>query len=92
MTPQVHFVLQTRWEVAGKPNEGWVWPALTAAGHIDQSSLKKQHARAFRLANTSIAKRNENGAQEKLLAPWVLTPSGTRFSHVWVNLAAMHGH
>lgn len=25
-TPRVRFILETRWEFAGKPTEGWVWP------------------------------------------------------------------
>jgi integrase len=29
----------------------WVFPAQTASGHIEQSSLKKQHASACRMAN-----------------------------------------
>jgi hypothetical protein len=34
-----------------------VWPAPTRSGHVDHSSLKKQHARAFRTANAE-AKKN----------------------------------
>ena len=48
MTPRVRAILQTRWESAGRPIEGWIWPAPTCSGHIDRSSLKKQHARALR--------------------------------------------
>ena len=36
---------------------GLVWPAPTRSGHVDHSSLKKQHARAFRTANAE-AKKN----------------------------------
>jgi integrase len=54
MTPRVRGILETRWEDAGKPAEGWVWPAATRSGHFESSSLKKQHARAFtRLAEES---------------------------------------
>jgi integrase len=56
MTPRVRATLERRWEGAGKPVEGWVWPAPTRSGHIDHSSLKKQHARAFRIANTKAKK------------------------------------
>ena len=34
-----------------------MWPAPTRSGHIDHSSLKKQHAKAFRLVNAE-AKKN----------------------------------
>jgi len=48
MTPRVRATLERRWERSGKPTEGWVWPAPTRSGHVDHSSFKKQHARAFR--------------------------------------------
>jgi len=50
MTPRVRNVLQTRWESIGNPVEGWVWPAPTRSGHIDRSSLKKQHRNALRVS------------------------------------------
>jgi integrase len=49
MTPRVRFILETRWEIANKPLNGWVWPAPTKSGHVNHASLKKQHTRAFRL-------------------------------------------
>jgi len=51
MTPRVRAVLQARWENAGKPSEGWIWPAPTRAGHVDRSSLKKQHKKALRISS-----------------------------------------
>jgi integrase len=50
MTPRVRKVLETRWDAAGRPSEGFVWVAPTASGHIEPSSLKKQHAKALRLS------------------------------------------
>ncbi|HXX13948.1 MAG TPA: tyrosine-type recombinase/integrase [Candidatus Eremiobacteraceae bacterium] len=50
MTPRVRHVLETRWERAGKPLEGWVWPAATRSGHLEGSSIKKQHAKALRMS------------------------------------------
>ena len=50
VTPSVRAVLEKRWEAAGKPLEGWVWPAPTQSGHVEPSSLKKQHRRALRIA------------------------------------------
>ena len=100
MTPRVRFVLETRWEVAGKPSDGWVWPAPTKSGHINQSSLKKQHARAFRLANEEIKKKaQESKTKPSLLKPWVLysfrhtflTRLGESGCDVW-TLARIAGH
>jgi integrase len=50
MTPQVREVLEKRWESAGKPPEGWVWPAPTRSGHVEPSSLKKQHRKTLGIA------------------------------------------
>jgi len=49
-TPRVRAVLQTRWGMAGHPEEGWVWPATTKSGHVEPCSLKRQHRRALRLS------------------------------------------
>ncbi|MFZ1114024.1 MAG: site-specific integrase, partial [Candidatus Acidiferrales bacterium] len=51
MTPRVRAILESRWERAGKPEEGWVWPAPTRSGHVESSSLKKQHRKALTLSN-----------------------------------------
>lgn len=40
----------SRWDAAGKPGEGWIWPAPTKSGHIEHSTLKKQHRRALQLS------------------------------------------
>ena len=50
MTPRVRKALQSRWESAGKPNEGWIWAAPTRSGHIEPSSLKKQNSKTLRLS------------------------------------------
>jgi len=50
MTPRVRALLQARWERTGKPAEGWIWPAATRNGHVDRSSLKKQHKKALQLS------------------------------------------
>jgi integrase len=51
MTPRVRHILETRWNAERRPSEGYVWPAPTKTGHIEPSSLKKQHAKALRLSN-----------------------------------------
>lgn len=50
MTPRVRAILEGRWKLAGEPLEGWVWPAPTRSGHIESSSLKKQHAKAIKIS------------------------------------------
>jgi len=50
MTPRVRAILESRWERDGKPAEGWAWSAPTRSGHIESSSLKKQHRKALTLS------------------------------------------
>ena len=50
MSPRVRALLERRWEVAKTPSEGWVWATATASGHIEPSTVKKQHQRALRLS------------------------------------------
>jgi hypothetical protein len=70
MSAQVSFILETRWELAGKPSEGWIWPAATKVGHVDHSTLKKKHALTFRNANSAIRERNQRDhTQDEELIP-----------------------
>jgi hypothetical protein len=48
MSQRVRQILESRWQQQGQPESGWAWPAPTASGHIEASSLKKGHARALR--------------------------------------------
>ena len=50
MSPRVRSLLEQRWVAAGRPSEGWIWPAPTKTGHIDHSTLKKQHARTLKVS------------------------------------------
>ena len=50
MTPRVRSIFEKRWLASGRPSAGWIWPAPTKAGHINHSSLKKQHAKALKLS------------------------------------------
>src|SRR3989442_12290499 len=48
MTTRVRAILEARCQAAGKPEKGWTWPAPTRTGHMEPSTLKKQHYRALR--------------------------------------------
>jgi integrase len=50
MSPRVRALMERRWQAAKMPSEGWVWAAATASGHIEPSTVKKQHQRALRLS------------------------------------------
>jgi integrase len=79
MTLRVRAILQPRWEAAGKPREGWVWSAPTRSGHIESSSLKKQHQKAqglskvrsfvlYSLRHTFLTRLGESGCDAWTLA------------------------
>ena len=94
MTPRVRATLERRWEDSSKPFEGWLWPAPTQSGHIDHSSLKKQHARAFRTLNTEAKKNKVLPVRPFVLYSFrhtFLTRLGQSGCDVW-TLARIAGH
>ena len=50
LSPRVRALLEHRWRTASAPLEGWVWSSATKSGHIEPSTLKKQHRNAIRLS------------------------------------------
>ena len=94
MTPRVRAILENRWERAGKPVEGWLWPAQTRSGHVEVSSLRKHHSKAFDLIAEEAAKN-----KLKPVRPFVLyslrhtflTRLGESGCDVW-TLARIAGH
>lgn len=68
MTPRVKAVLEMR--LTNENGATWVFPARTKSGHIEPSSLKKQHARAVMEA-TRILKA-ESGREDAKLDPFEL--------------------
>jgi len=94
MTPRVRAVLESRWEAAGKPQEGFVWTAGTRSGHVEPSSLRKHHARAFETMAEEAAKRNEQPTRPFVLYSrrhTFLTRLGQSGCDVW-TLARIAGH
>jgi len=94
MSPRVRALVESRWNEAGRPEEGWVWPAPTASGHVEPSSLRSNHANTFKTIADEAAKRNE-----KRVRPFVLyslrhtflTRLGQSGCNVW-TLARIAGH
>jgi len=94
MTSRVRTILERQWEHAGKPVEGWVWTAATASGHVEPSTVKKQHARTFRTIAEQATKN-----ELKPVRPFVLyalrhtflTRLGEAGCNVW-TLARIAGH
>ena len=47
ITPRVHALLTARWEAAGKPSAGWVFPNGGKFGHFSEDVAKDQHKKAL---------------------------------------------
>jgi len=94
ITKRVRDVLESHWETAGKPSEGWLWPAATKSGHMESFSLKKKHAKVFK--TIAIGAKEGKG---KTVRPFVLyslrhtflTRLGESGCDVW-TLARIAGH
>ena len=94
MTPRVRALVEARWESAGKADEGWIFIASTKSGHVEKSTLKKQHKAVFKTLKEE-AERNH----EKSVRPFVLydlrhtflTRLGESGCDAW-TLARIAGH
>jgi integrase len=94
MTPRVRSVLESSWNAAGKPEEGWVWVAPTRSGHVEPSSVRKHHAKAFETIANQASKRNEKPVRPfvlYLLRHTFLTRLGQSGCDAW-TLARIAGH
>jgi integrase len=69
MTPRVRAVLDACWSNARKPDEGWVWLAATRSGHVEPSSLRKQHSKTFETIADEASKRKASASIRSVLAP-----------------------
>jgi integrase len=94
MTPRVRSVIESRWDAAQKADEGWIWPASTRSGHVEPSSLRKQHATTFKTLTIEAAKRNEKPVRPFVLYSLrhtFLTRLGQSGCDAW-TLARIAGH
>jgi integrase len=94
MSERVRTILEDRWERALKPVEGWIWPAPTRSGHVEVSSLRKQHAKAFAVIGEEATKNNHKPVRPFVLYSLrhtFLTRLGESGCDVW-TLARIAGH
>jgi integrase len=79
MTPNVYALLQARYEAAGRPAEGWVFPSGSSEGHFNGNAAKDQHAHALKdsgvqrfepyiLRHTALTNLAKKGADAHTLA------------------------
>ncbi len=94
ITPRVRTILESRWENAGKPLEGWVWAAPTRSGHMESSSLKRQHKQVFKILTAQAQKNNQQPFRRFVLYSLrhtFLTRLGESGCDAW-TLARIAGH
>jgi integrase len=94
MTPRVRQTLEIRWESVGKPVDGWIWSAPTKSGHVEPSSLRRQHAKAFATIAEEASKRDEKPVRPFVLYSMrhtFLTRLGESGCDAW-TLARIAGH
>jgi integrase len=94
MTARVRSIMKARWEKCGKSCEGWVWTAQSRSGHMESSSLKRQHKQVFK----TLAKNSEEANQKPFsrfvlysLRHTFLTRLGESGCDTW-TLAKIAGH
>jgi integrase len=79
MVPEVYAVLRQRYEIACQPENGWVFPAPTASGHVEQSGMRYQHLKTLKesgvtpfepycLRHTALTRLAESGCDSFTLA------------------------
>jgi integrase len=94
MTPRVRKILEARWEAAGKPVEGWIWSAPTHSGHMESSTLKRQHRQTFQAIALEAKKNNQKPVRKFVLYSLrhtFLTRLGESGCDAW-TLARIAGH
>jgi len=94
MTPRVRNILETRWKNVGKPLEHWVWAAQTRSGHIESSSLKRQHKHVFKSLAEQVQENNQKAIRRFVLYSLrhtFLTRLGESGCDAW-TLARIAGH
>ncbi len=80
--------------LVGKPEEGWVWAAPTRSGHMESSSLKRQHKLIFKILAEQAQENNQKPVRKFVLYSLrhtFLTRLGESGCDVW-TLARIAGH
>ena len=92
MVPAVYAALRARWEAAGSPESGWLFPTSSGEGHLNKDTAKDQHKRAIARVNAK-AKPNDT---LKHFQPYILRHTAlTRLAEAGCDvftLARIAGH
>ena len=95
MIPAVFDALRNRHKDQGCPGEGWVFPTASRSGHIEESSAKQWHAKAFTNLEAE-RKEDPNLTEIKRFEPYCLRHTAlTRLAEAGCDaftLAKIAGH
>lgn len=87
MTPRVRGIIEARWLAAGKPKNGWVFPAKRAkAGHIVDNTVYEPHTNAVKTAGLNPREFVLYALRHTCLTRW-----GDSGMDAW-TLARLAGH
>ena len=50
LTSRVYALLRVRYEGAGRPAEGWIFPSTSKVGHLNGDTAKEQHKKALEIS------------------------------------------
>lgn len=95
MTARVRSILVTRWEAAGKPDTGWVFPAETKSGHVEPSTLRLQHKAAFTTLREKAKQENDDKPVQAFVLYCLRHTALTRWAEAGMSpflLAQLAGH
>lgn len=70
MVPAVYAALKARWEQAGKPEVGWMFPTGSREGHLNKDTAKDQHKKAIERAY--VAAKKEGAKEIPFFQPYIL--------------------
>jgi hypothetical protein len=66
LTLRVRRMLEARWDLAGRPDEGFIWTSLTKSGHIEASTIRPFVL--YTLRHTFLTRLGESGCDVWTLA------------------------
>jgi len=58
MVPEVYSMFKGRQKAQRQPLEGWIFPTASVSGHLEEDTVKGQHARALAAINREAAKND----------------------------------
>lgn len=96
IVPEVYQALKARYEAQGQPSEGWIFPAGSRSGHLEEGTDKKYHDKALKALGKAHTEKPDENPEVKPFVPYCLRHTAL----TWLNsvgcdafdLARIAGH